>query len=108
GFTVPENITEPLTIDVKLQYRKFDTKYMQHVFGKTFTSAVPIPTIASDRVTFPIEGLSPQPTNDESKIVLWQRWNDYGIGLFLEGDRGAEKGELIQAGDAFAEVEKLG
>jgi tetratricopeptide (TPR) repeat protein len=27
--------------------------------------------------------------------------------LFLEGDRGAEKGELIQAADAFAEVEKL-
>jgi len=59
-------------------------------------------------VTFPIEGLSSQPTNDESKIVLWQRWNDYGIGLFLEGDRGSEKGELIQAAQAFSTVEKLG
>src|SRR5439155_9477521 len=28
--------------------------------------------------------------------------------LFLEGDRGSEKGELIQAADAFAAVEKLG
>jgi tetratricopeptide (TPR) repeat protein len=106
-FTVPENITEPLTIEVKLQYRKFDTKYMQYVFGKNFTNDLPITTIASDRVTFAIEGLSAQPTNDDSKIVLWQRWNDYGIGLFLEGDRGAEKGELIQAAEAFAEVEKL-
>src|SRR6185369_11084881 len=42
-------------------------------------------------------------------IPPWQRWNDYGIGLFLEGgERGVEKGELIQAAQAFSEVEKLG
>jgi len=108
GFTVPEDITEPLTFEVKLQYRKFDTTYMQYVFGKSFTNDLPVTTLASDAVTFPIEGLSSQPTNDESKIVLWQRWNDYGIGLFLEGDRGSEKGELIQAAQAFSTVEKLG
>ena len=35
--------------------------------------------------------------------------NDYGIGLFLEStDKGSEKGELIQAGQAFTEVEKIG
>jgi tetratricopeptide (TPR) repeat protein len=108
AFTVPENIDAPLTIEMKLQYRKFDTKYMQYVFGKEFTNDLPITTIASDRVTFPIEGVSAQPTNADSTIVLWQRWNDYGIGLFLEGDRGSEKGELIQAGQAFTAVEKLG
>jgi len=43
-----------------------------------------------------------------STIPEWQRWNDYGIGLLLEGDRGSEKGELIQAAQAFSEVEKLG
>jgi tetratricopeptide (TPR) repeat protein len=37
---------------------------------------------------------------------LWQRWNDYGIGLLLEGQGGA-KGELRQAAEAFVEVEKL-
>ncbi|MDP7304691.1 MAG: hypothetical protein QGG09_16415, partial [Pirellulaceae bacterium] len=36
-------------------------------------------------------------------IPAWQRWNDYGIGLFLEG-----KAELRQAADAFAQVESLG
>ena len=41
-------------------------------------------------------------------VPEWQRWNDYGIGLLLEGDRGAEKGELIQAAEAFERVEKLG
>lgn len=34
---------------------------------------------------------------------LWQRWNDYGIGMLLKG-----KAELRQAAEAFAEVEKLG
>jgi tetratricopeptide (TPR) repeat protein len=56
----------------------------------------------------PIEGLGASPTNEPSKVVPWQRWNDYGIGLLLEGDKGSEKGELIQAAQAFAEVEKLG
>jgi tetratricopeptide (TPR) repeat protein len=43
-----------------------------------------------------------------SAIPEWQRWNDYGIGLLLEGDKGSEKGELIQAAQAFEQVEKLG
>jgi len=106
-LTVPQEITEPLTVEIKLQYRKFDTKYMQHVFGSDFTNDLPITTIAADRIVFPVEGLS-GPVNEESKIVTWQRWNDYGIGLLLEGDKGSEKGELIQAAEAFSEVEKLG
>ena len=109
-LAVPEDLTGPLTVEVKLQYRKFDTKYMQYVFGTNFTNNLPITTIASDQVTFAIEGgdSGVQRFND-SPIPPWQRWNDYGIGLFLEGgERGVEKGELIQAAQAFAEVEKLG
>jgi hypothetical protein len=41
-------------------------------------------------------------------VPEWQRWNDYGIGLLLEGDKGSEKGELIQAAEAFGHVERLG
>jgi tetratricopeptide (TPR) repeat protein len=37
-------------------------------------------------------------------VPEWQRWNDYGIGLLLKG----EKGELVQATAAFEQVEKLG
>ena len=69
---------------------------------------LPVTTISSDRLTFPILGSSVTATNENSKIIPWQRWNDYGIGLLLEGDRGSEKGELIQAAQAFSEVEKLG
>ena len=106
-LAVPEDLTGPLTVEVKLQYRKFDTKYMQYVFGKNFTNDLPITTIATDRITFPIEGIATSVTNADSKIITWQRWNDYGIGLFLQGDKGSEKGELIQAAGAFTEVEKL-
>jgi len=107
-FTVPPDITEPLTVEIKVQYRKFDTKYMQHVFGTNFTNDLPITTICADKIIFPIEGLAAAPTNAPSPIIPWQRWNDYGIGLLLEGDKGSEKGELIQAAHAFSEVEKLG
>src|SRR5262249_10623531 len=67
-------------------------------------------TICSDRVTFPIESRIPAAMHHPpSEIPVWQRWNDYGIGLFLEStDKGSEKGELIQATQAFTQVERLG
>jgi tetratricopeptide (TPR) repeat protein len=128
-FTVPEHQVDPLIVEVKVQYRKFDTIYMNYVFGSNYTKGgpfsltneLPIVTIASDQVTFPIASKAVTEaatadsgkaictvTNSPSPIPEWQRWNDYGIGLLLEGNTGAEKGELIQAAQAFEQVEKLG
>jgi tetratricopeptide (TPR) repeat protein len=117
-FTVPDDQSGPLDVEVTLQYRKFDTIYLNYVYGTNYTAGapfqitndLPITAIASDRVRFPVEGtagseeLAPQ----NSQVPEWQRWNDYGIGLLLEGDKGSEKGELIQAAEAFANVERLG
>jgi tetratricopeptide (TPR) repeat protein len=117
GFTVPQGQTGPVTVEVKLNYRKFDTIYMNYVFGQGYTNGapfqiindLPITVIASDTVTFPIDGVAQSEiSNLKSQIPEWQRWNDYGIGLLLEGDKGSEKGELIQAAQAFERVEKLG
>ena len=121
-LVVPENQNEPLTVEVKLQYRKFDTAYMNYVFDTnyasgapfTVTNELPITTIAADKITFPIEAVNVEAVQlaaiswQTSGIPVWQRWNDYGIGLFSEGNTGAEKGELIQAAHAFDQVEKLG
>ncbi len=121
-IVVPENQTAPLTVEVKLQYRKFDTLYMNYVFGTnyvkgapyTVTNGLPITTIAADTITFPIETVDATVVQlaaiaaQTSNIPGWQRWNDYGIGLLNEGSTGAEKGELIQAAQAFEQVEKLG
>ena len=120
SITVPADQKEPLTVEVKLQYRKFDTIYMNYVFGTGYsngapfqvTNDLPIVTIAEDKIVFPVAsagaGLSAAGfTNAPSAIPEWQRWNDYGIGLLLEGDQGSEKGELIQAANAFSQVERL-
>jgi tetratricopeptide (TPR) repeat protein len=109
SLTVPPEQKEPLTFEVKLQYRKFDTTYMQYVFGKDHVNDLPIVTVGADKITFPIKGGvgGAAVANAASAIPEWMRWNDYGIGLLLEGDKGAEKGELIQAAEAFAAVEKL-
>jgi tetratricopeptide (TPR) repeat protein len=119
-LVVPENQREPLTLEAKLQYRKFDTIYLNYILAKDYTNGapfnitndLPITTIASDTIAFPIDALSSASLStighQRSTIPEWQRWNDYGIGLLLEGNRGAEKGELIQAEQAFAQVEKLG
>ena len=118
-FTVPADAAAPLTVEVKLQYRKFDTVYLNYIYGANYTNGapfqvtndLPITTIAADTITFPIEGVAvpeSEISNLKSQIPEWQRWNDYGIGLLLEGDKGSEKGQLIQAAQAFGEVEKLG
>jgi len=49
---------------------------------------LPIVTVAEDEVTLPVVGHG-APALDPRTIVRkdeWQRWNDYGIGLFLQGD----------------------
>jgi len=108
AFRVPEEATEPIHVDVKLQYRKFDTLYMQYFQEAKFvTNDLPVMTLAEDRVSFPIAEAGPVVVNPDSPIPPWQRWNDYGIGLLLKGETGSNKGELRQAEEAFAEVEKL-
>ena len=119
-FTAPENAGDHVEIEIKLQYRKFDTIYLNYFRGTNYTAGaplritndLPITTIAQDRIVLPVAGrgnLEAQvQAAQTSAIPEWQRWNDYGIGLLLEGDHGSEKGELIQAAHAFGEVEKLG
>jgi tetratricopeptide (TPR) repeat protein len=116
---LPAQLDDHVTIDVKLQYRKFDKDLMDfatrtakegdipirgHVRGEPYRNQLPITTLASDRITLPVRGVdAPLPQDEERDIPVWQRWNDYGIGLLLEG-----RAELRQAEAAFIEVEKLG
>ena len=103
-FTVPPNQTAPLTIEVKLNYRKFDAIYMNYVLGTNYskgapfqvTNDLPITLIASDSVTFPIASVGVASNqlstlnSQLSTIPVGLRWNDYGSGLLLEGDKGSE------------------
>lgn len=117
GITLPPTLEDHVTIEVKLQYRKFDQEYMDYVTktakpgdlpmrgyvaGQPFRNPLPVVTIASDTLTLPVEGIDKPLAEQKTEIPVWQRWNDYGIGLFLEG-----RAELRQAEQAFLEVEKL-
>ena len=119
SFQVPTDLTQPITATIKLQYRKFDYEYMEIVHNRqkpgdnpiatsqsqesgVYRNTLPVLTLAADSVVFPVEGIADEPKNAESKIPVWQRWNDYGIGLFLEG-----KSELKQSEQAFQMVESM-
>lgn len=108
---VPASVKEPIQLDAKLNYRKFDRKYMDYVWGPGQNKGGPLPVVvmAKDTVKLPLEG-GPKVENPPSPIKdAWQRWNDYGIGLFLEGaDKGGQKGELKQAEEVFQKVASLG
>ncbi len=116
-FMVPENLDAPITVETRLNYRKFDQEYMniiaqeglvkgQPIRGRrasdgTYINDLPVTRIAEDAFKFGIQGVGDSaparlPTND---IPEWQRWNDYGIGLLLKG-----KAELRQASMAFDKV----
>lgn len=120
GFQLPETMSDNLTIEVKLQYRKFDQEYVQYFVDKKkpgdldfrgdaksdrVRNDLPITTLAVDTITLPVKGVDkPLPADQKRDIPPWQRWNDYGIGLFLKPN----KAELKQAAAAFQKVEALG
>ncbi len=105
ALEVPMGVTGPITLEAKVNYRKFDKTYMDYVFGKGKGPKLPVVVMARDSVDLPIEG-GPAAKNPPSPIEdTWQRWNDYGIGLLLEGGTtGAQKGQLKQAEPVFLEV----
>ncbi len=103
---LPPDLAEPVTVEVKLLYRKFDARLMRYVLGDDYVNELPILTLAVDRLTFPVAGGDEPVVAQESAIPEWQRWNDYGIGLLRKG--GKSKGELRQAEQAFRQVEALG
>ncbi len=69
---------------------------------------LPVVVMAEDFVTLPIQGGPAVPTPTRELPPLWERHNDYGVGLFLQGsDEGAERGLLKQAEVVFKEVARL-
>jgi hypothetical protein len=103
-FDVPRDVRSPVEIEVVARYRKFDTTYMQLVYGADFVNDLPVTVLGRDRLVLPVAGGPPADSAQEVETPLWQRWNDYGIGLVRKSGRG----ELRQAENAFTEVERLG
>lgn len=113
---IPEQTSGTIEVTARLLYRKFDTEFLDFIrrdrdpdrdpldLGQPGDpNDLPILVIASDTVTFGVEGHSTQGIPSSQVIPVWQRYNDYGIGSLLKG-----KAELKQAAEAFENVEQLG
>lgn len=108
SLEIPEDVSGPVTVEARVNYRKFDTTYLQYILGDEFVlNHLPVTVIASDRVAFPVSGSSIV-SGTQASVSDWERWNDYGIGLLRKGSKGSGKGELRQAEYAFRQVEELG
>jgi tetratricopeptide (TPR) repeat protein len=114
-LTVPRDVKAAVELNVRLRYRKFDYKYMSYVYGKnskapklkdgTFPN-LPIVDMCEDRVLLSVRGVAEKVAAQTSPIQpAWQRWNDYGIGCFLEGTPGGNKieGQKQEGNQAQAE-----
>jgi tetratricopeptide (TPR) repeat protein/uncharacterized integral membrane protein len=100
---VPADAKGPIRIEARLRFRKFDTEYMRIVAkDPDYVNDLPILELAADEVVLPVGDAGTNPK--ASDIPLWERWNDYGIGLLRKRGRG----ELRQAEAAFQKVEELG
>jgi tetratricopeptide (TPR) repeat protein len=118
---VPEDVRGPIKVELELKFRKFDKEYTDYIArqfaddryglpplrdqltGEPYENQLPVTVLARDEIVFPVAGGNVSVENPPREMPTWQRWNDYGIGMFLKG-----KAELRQAAEAFAEVEKLG
>jgi tetratricopeptide (TPR) repeat protein len=104
---VPANLTAPVELTARVRYRKFDYEYMKLVHGEKEPPKLPIVDMCEDKLTLPVAGVNVPVSPQASPIKpQWQRWNDYGIGCFLEG--GGKRGHFKQAEEAFKKLLTLG
>jgi tetratricopeptide (TPR) repeat protein len=91
---VPEDARGSIELSAGVNYRKFTRDYTSFSLGSAHPS-LPVTTLASDTVRLPVASSSLSPRRGERVGVRgprgnpdkpWLRWNDYGIGLFLQGD----------------------
>jgi tetratricopeptide (TPR) repeat protein len=106
SLAVPADVKAPVELKVRLRYRKFDFEYLSLVYGgDDKVPTLPIVDLCEDQITLPVAGVAEEVPAQASPVQpAWQRWNDYGIGCFLEGGLGSKKGELRQAEEAFRKV----
>ncbi|WP_397569780.1 multiheme c-type cytochrome [Schlesneria sp. T3-172] len=128
---VPAALEGPITVKIKLQYRKFDSAFMNFVVrsnrekdhrirgmtpGQPYFNELPVTTMAEDTIIFPVSGKSQSVPEQEYPIKIdhiYQRRNDYGLALLREADglgqSSAATAELRQAEEIFRELdEKFG
>jgi Flp pilus assembly protein TadD len=95
-FVVPPEVAgKRLAVRAVVKWRKFTRSYTEFAWKNTMPGRpvpdLPITDIASSQATFPVVAGALPPVVDfpAAKVTEgtnWQRWNDWGIGCFLERD----------------------
>jgi Flp pilus assembly protein TadD len=87
--TVPPDARGSIALQAGAHYRKFTRDYTTFSLGAAH-APLPVTTLASDRVLLPVGKAPASAVAEDAKRgntdPPWLRWNDYGIGLFLQGD----------------------
>jgi tetratricopeptide (TPR) repeat protein len=122
-MTIPKDVVGPITLEAKLNYRKFNnylTKFAyagvatggeagvsfdsrQYSFDSKPIPKMPIVTVAKTSVKVAIGKTNWTPGVTKADRI---RWNDWGIGMLQQGDiRGAEYAfrKVMQADPAYAD-----
>jgi tetratricopeptide (TPR) repeat protein len=100
---VPADAGDHVTLEARLNYRKFDSTYLHYIQGNRYRcNELPVTVMASDRVTLPVGPATAAAGGPTPDVDAATRWNDYGIGLLRENDA------LRQAEQAFRQVEQSG
>jgi tetratricopeptide (TPR) repeat protein len=97
-FHLPTNVSGPVTLTAKVNYRHLRQSYLNNIFGKDHP-AYPVVEIASRSRVLKIGENQPE-TADPADNQDWMRWNNLGIALLDQ----FQYAESIQA---FTEVVKL-
>lgn len=108
-FVVPSRLAgEKITVVARLLWRKFDRAFTEFAFYANRAGfaafdqvpELPITEIARHEITLEVAPAAPLSPPQADKAADWVRYNDYGIGLLLEGNtRGAA--------EAFKQVARL-
>ncbi len=110
AFRLPADAAGEIEIEAHLRYRKFDTEFMRLVHEGLglvpegeYVNDLPIMTLARDSIRLVVSSEAPSEAHDTGvvkEVPVWQRWNDFGIGLLL-------RGQLRQAEEAFQQIEAM-
>lgn len=101
NLKVPESAAGGVVrLRAELKWRKFKQVYTEYVFAGETAPELPVTVIASDEIELPVAASA-----DEVEVPAdvpaeaWMRFNDWGIGLLVQGDtRGATRafGDLVR------------
>jgi tetratricopeptide (TPR) repeat protein len=105
---VPTDVAGPIELSARVRYRKFDYEYMKLVHEGKEPPKLPIVDMCEDQVTLPVAGGLDVRAQESPVKPAWQRWNDYGIGNYLEGGAAGKRGFFKQAELAFKKLLTLG